>query len=61
MRPSLGGGNISVSTDCEDCEFLFSSGDYSVHLHNDGSWWVVDTVNAVGSDAMALLSYRVSI
>jgi hypothetical protein len=46
--PSLGGGSISVSTDCEDCEFLFSSRDYSVHLHNDGSWWIVDTVNDRG-------------
>jgi hypothetical protein len=46
--PSLGGGNISVSSDCDDCEFLFASGDYSVHLRNDGPWWIVDTVNDRG-------------
>lgn len=46
--PRLGGGAISVATDCDDCYALFSSGDYSVHLRNDGSWWVVDTVNDRG-------------
>lgn len=46
--PSLGGGNISISTDCHDCEICFQSQDYSVHLHNDESWWVVDTVNDRG-------------
>jgi len=46
--PWMGGGDISVSTDCDDCEILFSSGDYSVHLRNDGSWWIVDTVNDRG-------------
>jgi len=58
--PSLGGGDISVSTDCEDCEFLFKSGDYSVRLHNDGSWWVVDTVNDRGqrrNDAAKLSNF----
>ena len=43
--PGMGGGNISVSTNCDDCEILFSSDDYLVHLHNEGRWWVVDTVN----------------
>ncbi|BBY65043.1 hypothetical protein [Mycolicibacterium helvum] len=37
--------NLSVSTSCADCTILFSSNDYSVHLRDDGSWWVVDTVN----------------
>ncbi|BCO38090.1 hypothetical protein [Mycobacterium heckeshornense] len=46
--PEIGGGNISVSTDCEDCQIFFSSDDYSVHLRTDGSWWVVDTVNDRG-------------
>ena len=46
--PSLGGGDISVSTHCADCDVRFNSHDYSVHLHNDGSWWVVDTVNDRG-------------
>ena len=46
--PGMGGGKISVSTDCDDCEILFSAADYSVHLRNDGHWWVVDTVNDRG-------------
>ncbi len=46
--PSLGGGDISVSTDCADCDVRFNSHDYSVHLRNDGSWWIVDTVNDRG-------------
>lgn len=46
--PGMGGGDISVSTDCEDCEILFHTDDYSVHLRNDGHWWVVDTVNDRG-------------
>jgi hypothetical protein len=56
--PSLGGGDISISADCDDCEILFSSGDYSVHLRKDGSWWVVDTVNDRGQrrDGAAKLS-----
>jgi hypothetical protein len=41
----LGIPDTSVSTDCDDCQALFSSKDYSVHLRTDGSWWVVDTVN----------------
>jgi hypothetical protein len=41
----LGIPDIYVSTDCDDCQVLFSSKDYSVHLRTDGGWWVVDTVN----------------
>lgn len=37
-------GDISVSTQCEDCAVLFRSSEYSVHLRNDGGW-CVDTVN----------------
>ena len=37
--------NLSISTDCADCEVLFGSDDYSVHLRDDGTWWCVDTVN----------------
>lgn len=43
--PGMGGGNIFVSTDCDDCQILFGSGDYSIRLRKDGSWWIVDTVN----------------
>ena len=41
-------GNVSVSTDCDDCEIAFDSSDYSVHLRNDGTWWIIDTVNDRG-------------
>jgi hypothetical protein len=46
--PGVGGGEISVSTSCNDCKILFSTDDYSVHLRNDGHWWVVDTVDDRG-------------
>jgi hypothetical protein len=46
--PGMGGGEITVSTNCDDCQILFGTDDYSVHLRNDGSWWVVDTVNDRG-------------
>jgi len=35
--------HIAVSTDCDDCQILFASRDYSVHLRNDGAWWIIDT------------------
>jgi hypothetical protein len=56
--PSIGGGDVSVSSECDDCETLFRSNDYSVHLRRDGSWWVVDTVNDRGQrrNAAAKLS-----
>lgn len=38
----------SVSTDCADCEILFSSSDYSVHLRTEDDWWLVDTVDDRG-------------
>jgi hypothetical protein len=41
----LGIPDTSVSTNCDDCQALFSSKDYSVHLRTEGNWWVVDTVN----------------
>lgn len=43
--PGIGGEPISSSTACADCDAVFDSSDYSVHLRRDGSWWVVDTVN----------------
>lgn len=46
--PGLGGGNIDITTDCEDCEICFRTDDYSVHLHHDENWWIVDTVNDRG-------------
>jgi hypothetical protein len=46
--PGMGGGSITVSTDCSDCVALFSTDDYSVHLRNERDWWIVDTVNDRG-------------
>src|ERR1700744_3498078 len=46
--PGMGGGNVSVSTDCADCVALFSTDDYSVHLRNEQDRWIVDTVNNRG-------------
>lgn len=46
--PRMGGGNVTVSTDCADCVVLFSTDDYSVYLRNEGHWWIVDTVNDRG-------------
>jgi hypothetical protein len=40
--------DVSVSTDCDDCEIAFCSSDYSVHLRNDGIWWMIDTINDRG-------------
>lgn len=44
----MGGGSISVSTNRDDCEILFSSDDYSIYLRKDKPWWIVDTVNDRG-------------
>lgn len=46
--PGMGGGDIYVTTDCEDCLVCFRTDDYSVHLRDDGNWWIVDTVNDRG-------------
>lgn len=56
--PGMGGGSIDVTTDCADCLICFRTDDYCVHLHNDGNWWVVDTVNDRGQrrNAAAKLS-----
>jgi len=54
--PGLGGGDAAVSVN--DSETVFSTDDYKVHLHNNGSYWVVDTVNDRGQrrDGAAKLS-----
>lgn len=44
----IGGGEASVSTDCDDCEILFDTDDYSVHLRHQKSWWVVGSVDDRG-------------
>ena len=55
--------DVSVSTSCDDCEVLFSSNDYSVHLRHDGTWWIVDTVDdrhQRRNDAAKLSSYALA-
>jgi hypothetical protein len=56
--PASGLQDVSVSTECDDCQILFHSRDYSVHLRYEGDWWAVDTVDDRGqrSDADAKLS-----
>lgn len=44
----MGGGEVIVSKNCDDCAILFKTDDYSVHLRDEGDWWVVDTVNDRG-------------
>jgi hypothetical protein len=46
--PAYSSSGGLVSTDCADCEILFSSSDYSVHLRTEDDWWLVDTVNDRG-------------
>lgn len=61
--PGMGDPPISVSTDCSDCQILFSTADYSFHLRNDGPWWVVDTVNDRGyrrNNAAKLSSFNLA-
>ena len=54
----LGLPDVSVAADCDDCQILFRSRDYSVHLRREDDWWLVDTVDDRGqrSDADAQLS-----
>ena len=51
--PASGLQDVSVSTECDDCQILFRSRDYSVHLRYDDDWWVIDTVNDRGQRADA--------
>jgi hypothetical protein len=54
----LGLPDISVSTECDDCQILSRSKDYSVHLRCEDHRWLVDTVDDRGqrSDADAQVS-----
>lgn len=56
--PTFGGQDVSISTTCDDCQVLFESRDYSVHLRQEGSWWITDVVNDRGrrSNGAAKLS-----
>lgn len=53
LAPASGLREASVSTDCADCQILFRSRDYSVHLRYTDDWWVVDTVDDRGQRAHA--------
>jgi hypothetical protein len=44
----IGGGAAAVSTECDDCEALFSTDDYSVHLRTENRWWIIDVVDDRG-------------
>lgn len=46
--PAAGLRDPSSSTECDDCEILFRSQDYSVHLRREDEWWAVDTVDDRG-------------
>jgi hypothetical protein len=37
--------DVSVTADCDDCQILFGSNDYSFHLRFEDDWWIVDTVD----------------
>ncbi|MGV0837326.1 hypothetical protein [Mycolicibacterium thermoresistibile] len=45
LGPSIGGDEVSVSMHNPDRDVSFHSNDYTVHLHRDNSWWIMDTVN----------------
>jgi hypothetical protein len=46
--PGAGLADAWVSMTCNDCQILFISNDYSVHLRKDGNWWMIDTVDDRG-------------
>lgn len=55
--------SLSVSTSCHDCEILFSSDEYAVHLRNEDTWWIVDTVDdrkQRHNDAVRFSSYALA-
>jgi hypothetical protein len=36
---------VSVSSDCEDCDMYFKSGEESYHLRQQCDWWAVDKID----------------
>jgi hypothetical protein len=46
--PLSGLKDVSATTDCDDCQILFRSDDYSFHLRFDDDWWLIDTVDDRG-------------
>ena len=56
-------GGASVTTECGDCDVLFGSDDYSVHLRDDGRHWSIDTVDDRGrrqNDTARFSSYALA-
>jgi hypothetical protein len=43
--------DISISTECTDCQAVFTSREEAYHLRREGDWWVVDRVNDRGRRA----------
>jgi hypothetical protein len=39
---------VSAATDCDDCQIVFGSDEYSYHLRTEEDWWVIDTVDERG-------------
>ena len=46
--PMFSGGDVSISTTCDDCHIAFKSNGYSVHLRKESPWWVTDIVDDRG-------------
>ncbi|WP_374023673.1 hypothetical protein [Mycobacterium sp. HNNTM2301] len=46
--PKSGLTNVTTSLSCGDCDILFKSDDYSVHLRDGDGGWVVDVVDDRG-------------
>lgn len=49
--------NVSVSSDCDDCQILFKSDDGSFHLRQDNVWWIIDTVDDRGKRYIAVAKF----
>lgn len=43
--------DISVSTECADCQAVFRSREEAYHLRREGDWWVVGRINDRGRRA----------
>lgn len=53
--------NALSSTSCDDCRIRFTSSDYSVHLREEGTRWIIDTVDDRGqrsNDVAKFSSYE---
>jgi hypothetical protein len=55
--PWMGDGEIIATNNCDDCRILFRTHDYSIHLREEASWWLVDTVNDRGQRNNAVAKF----